>query len=66
MKKYLVNPESNQILCNTVEEAYKAVGGRIDLDVIRGMENDDMITDGTETESQPADFEIVCTEENIA
>lgn len=63
MKKYIINPESNQIVCNTVEEAYKAVGGRIDLETIRGMENEDMITDGTETGSQPANFEIVCTEE---
>ena len=37
MKKYIINPESNQIVCNTAEEAYKAVGGRIDLEAIRGM-----------------------------
>lgn len=63
MKKYIINPESNQIVCYTAEEAYKAVGGRIDLEAIRGMENEDMITDGTEAGSQPANFEIVCTEE---
>lgn len=43
MKKYIINPESNQIVCNTAEEAYKAVGGRIDLEAIRGMENEDII-----------------------
>ncbi len=63
MKKYIINPESNQIVCNTAEEAYEAVEGKISIEDIRGMENEDMITDGTETGSQPANFEIVCTEE---
>lgn len=63
MKIYVINPESNQIVCETPEEAYEKTDGRIDLEAIREMKNGEILTDGTETGSRAADLEIICTEE---
>lgn len=55
---YTINPESNQVVCDTPEEAAEYTG--IEINRIMEMKPGDMITDGTECGCKPADFEIVC------
>ena len=56
---YTINPESNQIVSESAEEVAKITG--IDLGKIQAMQDGDLVTDGTESGSCPAKFEVVAS-----
>lgn len=59
---YIINPQSNQIIVDTPEKVEEITG--IPVDKIAEMEIGDFITDGTESGSCPANFEVVAEKEN--
>lgn len=56
--KYIINPQSIQVVCDTAVEAAEYTG--IEIKRVESMKPGDMITDGTENGSCPAGYEIVC------
>ena len=58
---YIINPESNQIIANSPEEVEEITG--IPADRIAEMKAGDFLTDGTESGSCPASWEVAAEEE---
>ena len=56
---YTINPESNQIVLKSAEEVAKMTG--IDIEKIQAMKDGDFLTDGTDSGSCPAKFEVVAS-----